>query len=253
MSRVQKPFVSAVIPVFNSEAGLGALVEELIQGMKREYKAEIVLVNDASGDRSEEVCIRLYEKYPHEIKVISLARNAGEYNAVMAGLKYASGDYAVTLDDDGQNPPSQIFVLMEALLSGPYDVVYGTYKQKKHPGWRNAASKLHNAAACIFLQKPPRLYLSSFKAIKRSLLNEVIKDDTSYPLPDALILRAARNIGQVFVDHEPRKSGKSGYSFRKLLLLSLRMLPFQPFRRGEKGRPQFVIRKTWGIEKERAE
>ncbi len=249
MNAAEKPFVSAVIPVFNSEASLGPLVEELIQGMTRAYRTEIILVNDASLDHSEEVCAGLYKKYPNNIKVISLARNAGEYNAVMAGLKHASGDYAVILDDDGQNPPSQIFILMETLMSGPYDVVYGVYKRKMHSGWRNAASMLHNAAACFFLSKPSSIYLSSFKAINRFLIDEICKDDTPDPFPDALILKASKRIGQVPVDHEVRKTGKSGYSFKKLFLLSLRMLPKRGGSCSASSLKQFVIRKTWGVEK----
>lgn len=241
------PFVSIVIPVFNSERVLESLVEELIQRMQSDYRLEIMLVNDASTDRSEDLCAKLYRTYPRMIKVISLAQNSGEYNAVMAGLKHISGDYAVIMDDDGQNPPSQVFVLMEALLSGKYDVVYGRYKQKKHSLWRNFASRFHNAAARILLNKPADLYLSSFKAMNRAILNEVIKDDSVEPFPDRRILETTRRIGQVWVDHQPRKNGKSGYSLHKLILLSLRMLPWRKFYPFHETRPQFVIHKTWGL------
>lgn len=240
-------FVSVVIPVFNSETTLEPLVEELIRVMSSSYAIEVLLVNDASRDSSEKVCARLHEKYSGIVKVIFLARNSGEYNAVMAGLKHASGSYAVILDDDGQNPPSEVPVLMNEILSGKYDVVYGTPREKNHSAWRNAASRLHNLAACFVLRKPPSLYLSSFKAVNRLLLDALNRDDSSNPFPDAVILRTTKRVGQVFVNHEPRTSGKSGYSVQKLILLSLRMLPGRRLFCLNQPKPPFVIQKTLGF------
>ena len=102
------PNVSIVIPVYNAEKTIVNLVEELIAELSDTSSLEIVLVNDHSRDTSEKVCIALFTKYPSIVRFFSLAKNVGEHNAVMAGLNNISGDYAVIMDDDFQNPIQEV-------------------------------------------------------------------------------------------------------------------------------------------------
>lgn len=215
--------VSIVIPVYNAEDSIANLVEELILEMNKEYNLEIVLVNDHSKDTSENVCATLFKKYPNTVRFFSLAKNVGEHNAVMAGLNNISGDYAVIMDDDFQNPIQEVKRLIEFTTQSEYDVVFTYYEKKEHSLLRNLGSVFNDKVANIMLNKPKDLYLSSFKIIRRTLVDEIIKYDLPFPYIDGLILRSTENIGKFKVRHDPRKIGKSGYTLSKLVSLWLNM------------------------------
>ena len=215
--------VSIVIPVYNAEETIANLAEELIANLGEEYNLEIVLVNDHSKDTSEQVCIELFHKYPGPIKFFSLAKNVGEHNAVMAGLNNVSGDYAVIMDDDFQNPIQEVKRLIDYATQTEYDVVYTYYEKKEHSLFRNLGSKFNDIVANWMLGKPKDLYLSSFKIIRKTLVDEVIKYDLPFPYIDGLVLRSTENIGRFKVKHDARKIGKSGYTFSKLVSLWMNM------------------------------
>lgn len=215
--------ISIIIPVFNSENSIENLVEELIYHISENHPIEIILINDCSADDSEKKCIDLYEKYPSLIITLSLAKNVGEHNAVMAGLNYMSGDYALIMDDDLQNPVGEVKKLIAYAVKSDYDVIYTFYGKKFHTLFRNIGSKFNNFVASIMLKKPRNLYLSSFKIMNSFLAKEIIKYDLPYSYIDGLILRTTENIGTLKVDHNPRTESKSGYTVRKLISLWLNM------------------------------
>ena len=217
------PNVSIVIPVYNAEKTIVNLVEELIAELSDTSSLEIVLVNDHSRDTSEKVCIALFTKYPSIVRFFSLAKNVGEHNAVMAGLNNITGDYAVIMDDDFQNPIQEVKRLIDYATQTDYDVVYTYYEKKEHSLLRNLGSLFNDRVANLMLGKPKDLYLSSFKVIKRALVDEVIKYDLPFPYIDGLILRSTENIGKFKVKHDARTTGKSGYTFSKLVSLWLNM------------------------------
>ena len=215
--------VSIVIPVYNGEKTIGPLVDELIAEIGERFDLEIVLVNDCSPDNSEQVCIQIFEKYPSVVKFFSLARNVGEHNAVMAGLNQTTGAYVVIMDDDFQNPISEVVKLVRYASEHEYDVVYTYYTKKEHSLFRNLGSLFNDRVANIMLRKPKDLYLSSFKLIKRWLVLELIQYDLPYPYIDGLILRSTESIGKIKVRHAARREGKSGYTLKKLISLWLNM------------------------------
>ena len=214
--------LSVIIPVYNSEKTIGSLVEKL-QNTLSEITFEIVLVNDASRDGSERVGMQLAKTYPN-VRFISLRRNYGEFNAVMCGLNWAYGDYCVMIDDDFQNPPEEILKLIEVAERGDYDVVYTYYAKKQHSVSRNLGSKLVNWLTSYLLNKPKDLYLSSFKLIRREVVQEIIKYQGPYPYIDGLVFRITKNIGTVQVTHLKREEGISNYTWRKLISLFLNIL-----------------------------
>lgn len=213
--------VSVVVPVFNSETTLEPLVARLHAALAQRYELEIVLVNDGSEDASAEVCRRIAESHPW-VRYVGLSRNFGEHNAVMAGLRYATGDCAVVVDDDFQNPPESVAALVEKLREG-YDVVFSSYASKHHSAFRNLGSWLNNAAASVLLHKDFHLYLSSFKAINRFVIDELRRYEGPYPYVDGLILRVTRNVATQPVEHHPRAEGRSNYTLRRLFRLWLNM------------------------------
>lgn len=213
--------ISVIIPVYNGAKTLQALVTELKAELAALFDLEIVLVNDGSSDNSAEVCLDISKKDANT-KFINLSRNFGEHNAVMAGLNFCTGDAAVIIDDDFQNPPSEIIKLIDEIDKG-YDIVYSYYSKKEHSFVRNLGSKFNNLVATILIGKPRELYLSSFKALSRFVIDELVKHGDPYPYIDGIILRITRHYSTVLVQHNPRQSGKSNYTLHKLISLWLNM------------------------------
>lgn len=214
--------LSIVIPVYNAAKTIFRLTDELIRNLKG-YDLEIVLVNDGSKDSSHEACLSVFNKYKDIVKYLCLARNFGEHNAVMAGLNNVTGDYAVIIDDDFQNPPQEIQKLVEKAVSGSFDVVYSFYDRKCHSLFRNLGSRFNNFIANFLLDKPKDLYLSSFKCLNKFTIQEIVKYKGPFPYIDGLVFRSTQNIGKVLVKHSGREEGQSGYTIRKLVKLWLNM------------------------------
>jgi glycosyltransferase involved in cell wall biosynthesis len=99
--------LSIVILVYNGASSIPELIGAL-EVLPIRGGHEIILVNDGSSDNSLEVCKDLIDKARIPITLVSLARNYGEHNAVMAGLRHARGAYVITMDDDLQNPPEEV-------------------------------------------------------------------------------------------------------------------------------------------------
>ena len=214
--------LSLVIPVFNGSETIGEVVDE-IHAVCASMRFEVLLVNDGSSDDSEEVCAQIVERHPDTVSLVQLARNFGEHNAVLAGLRYARGQYVAVLDDDGQNRPQDVLTMLVHARQHKLDVVYGRYRERQHPWPRILGSWFHNQIANFVLGKPRDLYLSSFKMMSRFVVDEVVKFAGPFPYLDGLILRTTNRLGQIEVDHEPRRAGRSGYTLLKLVGLWLNM------------------------------
>jgi len=197
-------------------------VQALENELADRFDLEVVLVNDGSPtDDSAEVCMDIARGDPR-VKFIDLSRNFGEHNAVMAGFNYCTGDTVVVIDDDFQNPPAEVIKLVDKLNEG-YDVVYSYYNKKEHHFLRNLGSQFNNLVASILIRKPIHLYLSSFKAVNRFVIDELVKYKGPYPYIDGLILRITRSYTSVLVQHSPSLKDKSGYTVHKLISLWLNM------------------------------
>jgi len=217
--------LSIVIPIHNSESTIVQLVELCAKELSSKYpKLEFVLVNDGSADRSHELILKLLNTSTElDIKYLNLARNFGEHNAVMCGLRHSNGDATVIIDDDFQNPPKEIIKLVNRLEDG-YDVVYSYFKEKKHSRLRNLGSKFNDRIASLMLSKPDGLYLSSFKVMNRLTARAVCEYRGPFPYIDGLILRSTTRIGTQLCEHHARATGESNYTFRKLISLWLNMV-----------------------------
>jgi undecaprenyl-phosphate 4-deoxy-4-formamido-L-arabinose transferase len=214
--------LSIVVPVYNGEHTVGELVRALSL-LEIPGGHEIVLVYDGSPDRSLEVCRELARTMPVPITVVEHARNFGEHNAVMTGLRHARGAHVITMDDDLQNPPGEVRRLLEYAQSSGKEVVYTYYDTKQHALWRNLGSRFTNRVADFVLDKPRGLYLSSFRCISAFVVKQVVRYEGPFPYIDGLIMQSTQSIGRLAVQHLPRAAGRSNYTFRRLVRLWLNM------------------------------
>ena len=214
MSLDQK-LISLVIPTYKGAKTLNDLIEELLSTFKN-HNIEIVVVNDCSPDSTHEEMEILIRKYPDKLTYLKFSKNYGEHSAVMAGLKNCEGEIVIIMDDDFQNPPREALRLAEYTMSNNYDVVFTKYKIKNDSFLRNIMSKIANMSAQVILKKPKDLYFSSFKAIKKNIVSEIINYEGPFPYIDGLILSITNNLNSFEVKHDERKRGESSYNINKL-------------------------------------
>lgn len=209
--------VSFVIPCYRSAQTIGKVVEEIETTMKglAQYRYEIILVNDCSPDNTFEV-IRSICAEKKEVCGVNLAKNFGQHAALMAGFHYVRGDIVVCLDDDGQTPAEEAGKLLAKIEEG-YDAVYARYAHKQHSGFRNFGSKINELMTRAMLGKPKELYISSYFAVRRFIVDEMIRYVNPFPYVIGLVLRTTKNIANVDVNHREREIGTSGYTLGKLL------------------------------------
>lgn len=216
------PLVSFVVPLYNTGNSLEKLLEAF-RGLSIDGGYELVLVNDASPDGTGARVPGLIADMSIPVTFVDMAKNFGEHAAVMEGFRHTQGQYVINLDDDLQNPISEALKLLEHIRKSNADVVYAYYEEKKHHWFRNLGSWLTSSIATWLLDKPRDLYLCSFRAHSRDLIDRIIQYQGPYPYIDGLILGATNRIERLLVAHEERSDGASGYTMRKLVRLWMNM------------------------------
>lgn len=219
---------SIIIPCYNSDQTIRKVVETTIGELERlgikEY--EFVLVDDYSPNNPKTIQVlkELAREYPC-VKVLELAYNSGQHNAIMAGLNYARGDLFIAMDDDGQTHPSQLKFLLAEIDKG-YDVVYGYYPHKKHSLFRNFGSYVNYLTVRFLIGKPKEMKTSSYWVIRRYVRDSIIEYQSPYTQLQGLFLRTTRNISSVPIEHFEREVGVSNYTFKKLIRLWSNIMGF---------------------------
>lgn len=211
--------ISYVIPCYRSMNTLEGVVEEVKTAMEKleKYTYEIVLINDCSPDDTIST-IRKLCKENDNIIGLDMAKNFGQHAALMAGFRHATGEIVVCLDDDGQTPANEVDKLIAKIEEG-YDVVYAQYDEKKHSAFRNLGSWMNKKMTEVLLGKPKDLYISSYFAARKYVIDEMKRYKNAFPYVIGLVLRTTNRICNVSVTHREREIGTSGYSIGKLLAL----------------------------------
>lgn len=216
--------VSIVIPVYNAMETLQELWEELrrvLDPLGIEY--EVIPVDDGSRDRSWAILSELQMRYPRSIRPIRLMRNYGQHNALLCGIRAAQHAIVVTLDDDLQNPPSEIPGLLQKLDEG-FDVVYGTPIQGQHGLWRNVASRVTKIALQSAMGAEIAGQVSAYRAFRTGVRDAFATYQGPFVSIDVLLTWGTTRFASIPVRLEPRHTGVSNYTFRKLMVHALNMM-----------------------------
>lgn len=216
--------VSVVIPVYNEQDNLQPLYDRLTKVMQETGKSyEIVLTNDGSRDKSEEIMHELYKKDPKHMKIINFNGNFGQHMAVMSGFEHSVGETVVTLDADLQNPPEEIPKLLAKMEEG-HDLVEGVRKIRKDNAFRRYASKLNNwiREKCTGVRLKDQG--SMLRAYSRRVTDLMVMSKERSTFIPALAYSYASNPGFVDVDHAERAHGTSQYNLYRLFRLNFDLM-----------------------------
>jgi glycosyltransferase involved in cell wall biosynthesis len=214
---------SIVVPVFNSAEIVGTTVDRIVEVFEAAgLSYQLVLVNDGSRDGSWEV-IAERARCNKQIVALDLLRNYGQHNANLAGMREATGDYVITMDDDLQNPPDQALVLIEEAMTG-CDVVFGKFERKQAAGYRRLGSSMIAMINRRVFGQPADLAVSNFRILRRDVVDRICGSRTSYPYITGQALLYSSNRSHVTVRHEPRAAGSSHYNLVRITRLVLTIL-----------------------------
>ena len=209
---------SVVVPVYNSENTLEELYARLKDvfenTMQEEF--ELILVDDSSRDNSYVVMEKLHRK-DNRVKIIQMAKNFGQHPALLCCFSFAKGDFIITMDDDLQHSPEEI-PKMAAAIKGhdDVDVIIAKYENRKHNFIRRLGTRISVYATSKMLNKDPNLEITSFRLMRRFIVEAILNTNTHLPQIGNLLVQISNRIINVPVHHDPRKVGKSNYTFRRL-------------------------------------
>ncbi|MFB3816906.1 MAG: glycosyltransferase family 2 protein [Candidatus Methylomirabilales bacterium] len=219
----ERPSISVVIPVYHSREMLPELLRRLADSLPAataDY--EVVLVDDGSRDGSWDAIRAGAATYPW-VRGLSLMRNYGQHNALLCGIRAATKEIIVTIDDDLQHPPEHIPALAAA-LAPEVDVVYGRPRRERHGLLRRLASR----ATKLVLQRAMGAGLarqsSPFRAFRTQLRTAFAHYEGAFVSIDVLLTWGTTRFAAVQFDHQERAVGRSNYTLRKLFLHAVNMM-----------------------------
>lgn len=217
------PSISVIIPVYKSQDSIGLVIEKLADVLPQltdQYEA--ILVEDNGGDHSWDVIQKLATDYEW-VKGFMLMRNYGQHSALLCGIREATYDIIVTMDDDMQHPTDKISDLIQQLDNG-FDVVYGTPQDEQHGILRDMASQITKLVLQSAMGADTARSISAFRAFRTSLREAFI--DYRGPLVniDVLLTWGTTNFTTITTPHAPRTIGTSNYTLGKLITHTFNMV-----------------------------
>ncbi len=210
---------SVVVPVYNSEHTLEDLYKRLKavfeQTIHEEF--ELILVDDSSRDHSFEIMKKLRSR-DKRVKIVQMARNFGQHPALLCGFSFVKGDFVITMDDDLQHRPEELPKMINALNENPeVDVILAKYEGRKHNLIRRMGTRVSVWATSKMLGKDPNLEITSFRLMRRFIVDALLETNTHLPQIGNLLVLSSNRIINVPVQHDARAYGKSGYPLKRLI------------------------------------
>ena len=241
MNDSNQDFISVVIPVYNSQATIEILINELKKSLTCFRKYQVVLVNDFSTDESWNTIEHLAQSNKN-ILAVNLSKNIGQQAATFLGLKYAKGDYIIIMDDDLAHNSNDILHLYSEIKHG-FDAVYAINKKDcRSSKVRSMGSKIRDITIDILSHKPKGIYVSSFRIITNELSKKIISSDKRFVYISLEILRYTNKIKNIYVDY--KQGSPTNYTFKKLALLIRNMYIYysgQKIIKAKKAKPDECI------------
>jgi undecaprenyl-phosphate 4-deoxy-4-formamido-L-arabinose transferase len=215
--------ISIVVPVYNGELTVRHLISRLEPVLASQASSyEVILVNDGSQDKSWDIICDLAAQYPW-VCGIDMMRNFGQHNALLCGIRAAKSEVIVTIDDDLQNPPEEIPILLGKLAEG-FDVVYGTPHKEQHGLWRDLASQITKMVLQGAMGAKIARNVSAFRAFRAQVRDAFASYQGPFVSIDVLLTWGTTRFAAIPVKHDPRWAGVSNYTLRKLITHALNMM-----------------------------
>ena len=212
--------LSIVIPTYKSHKFLFQTIKELHDELvNNNFNFEIILVNDSSDIQTWNTILNISEKLSC-IKAFQLYKHFGQHYANHIGFLKAKGDFIITLDDDGQNPPDQINILLEKQKSSNADLVIGVYKEKKHGFLRKIASWFMTSVIRFTFKTPTNFRISNFRLLSRKVVDRIINSSPSFPYTTGQAILFSSVKKNIKVNHRPSARKFSNYGLIRLLSLA---------------------------------
>lgn len=216
-----------IIPIYKSKNCLEALIQSIndwVQNKKDAVDVQVIFVEDGGKDGTFEQLQNLSINMQFKSQLIRLTRNHGQHTAISIGIKQSNADFIAVMDDDLQHDPQGISLLLSQLAQENGDLIYGTYQTKQHSMVRNMASRLlkkitHNNH--VDFKK-----VTSFKVMRKNVANSIKLQQSNILFSDVYFLECAEKILTYEVKHQKRIHGKSTYSNKKLIKLSIGIILF---------------------------
>ena len=210
--------VAVVIPVYNEEENLPALMQRLMPVMLGLGKSfEIIFIDDGSHDQSLQILKEFTKNF--QVRIVELTKNYGQHAAIMAGFSITQADIIITMDADLQNPPEEIINLVKVMEEGNYDVVGTIRKGRKDSFFRILPSKIINIVARKITGVSMRDWGCMLRCYRLPVVQRMIQCHEHATFIPALATVFAKRITEIEVEHEERHGGKSNYPLRKLINL----------------------------------
>lgn len=214
--------LSIVVPIYNEEENIAPLHQRLTAVLASgplpyQNSYEIILVDDGSSDGSFAACCAAHQQDPR-VRVVRFRRNFGKTAALNAGFSLARGARVVTIDADMQEDPGDMFLLLDQLEEN-YDVVSAWRRRRNDPIDKTLPSRIFNTVVSNMTGVHLHDFNCGFKAYTRDAVSDLrlrLYGDLHRFIP-VLAAQHGFRVGEVAVDHRPRRFGKSKFGSRRLL------------------------------------
>lgn len=204
---------SVIVPVYNEEGNVISLYNDIVSAMEAIGKTfEILFIDDGSSDGT-------YKKLKglKNTRLIRFRKNFGQTAALDAGFKNAKGDFFITMDGDGQNPPSEISKLIAEMDRGDYDLVSGWREKRKDTFMKRFVSRGAYRLRSVIVKDHIKDSGCSLKIYRRECFDDLDLFGEMHRFIPALLYWKGFTIGEVSVAHKPRTSGVTKYNWKRTL------------------------------------